>query len=379
LRGGRIVAFIACSKLGDDKLKVVLKNGRTVVISRKQLSEAEIARRFGAPPPPRPGRAVYVKSKLPIDFDPTPRRAAMKKLIGKLRQGEYNAIEAAWKRLLEDDKITRLDQLFLPEGNDTMKYYYFIPEKKNLSGKGKVPLVVFLHGIGEYGRSAESLFRHPEVLVFISPENQKKHPCYFLAPQIPKGISISKVWTYSQSDAPADNLRFAIAIIDEMLKKHPGIDRDRIYVTGLSSGGFGSWAALAFYPGKFAGAVPISAGSKEDLEGFTVRQRVGVWAFNNTGEAKSLREGAKELLKKIAKLGGDCRYTEFEIGGEAARKLLKEKGIEKKIKRVRGHFAWKWAYFEPKLIPWLFSHRRDTGGGGAAAAKRPPLPSRGGR
>jgi pimeloyl-ACP methyl ester carboxylesterase len=355
LKNGKVLTFASCSKVDRHTLRVILTNGKVVKITRNQLSDAEALKRLGSKFAMRYGKAYYVKSKLPESFSIADFKEKYKPLIDELRKGSYNAVKAGWKRLLEDDKVDSIDQLFLPD-NPIMNYYYFVPDKKNIKKREKVPLVVFLHGIGECGDDVKKLFVHTQVLTFISDENQKKYPCFFLAPQLPGKNS---VWTYGgyRSKYPnnaTDNMMFVISIIDEMIRKYPGIDQNRIYVTGLSSGGHGCWAAISKFPGKFAGAVPVAAGWDAQLELIKTKQKIAVWAFMNPTEAKESRYDAVKLLNKAAKYGADCRYTKFAA-------MRKKKGKNGKMGKVKipGHFAWLWAYAEPDLIPWLFAHKRE--------------------
>ncbi len=359
LSDGRKIKFVSLSKVGKKALRVVLPGGKVVVLPRSRLSEAERKRRFGSVTDLHYGKAVFQKSALSTKWFSDAFKAKMMPFVKEMRRGVFDARKAAWKRLVDDPKVTSVDQLFLPSDvSPVMEYYYFAPSKKELRGRGKVPLVVFLHGIGEAGGDKMNLFRHPQCLVFIHPKTRKRHPCYLLVPHL-DGKSQTIHWL-------DENLGLVVGIVDEMLRKYPRIDPDRVYVTGLSSGGFASWDLLLNFPGKFAGAVPVSAGDKYMLDQIKVPQRVGVWCFLNTNENKEMREGAVALLRKSAEFGADCRYTTSQCEVERVDKKTGQK------KRVRGpeHFAWLWAYAEPELIPWLFEHRRDKKAAAAAAAKK---------
>ena len=355
LKNGKVVTFVSLSKVDRNTLKVILQNGKVVKLTRNELSEAEAKRRLGSPIAMRYGKAYYVKSNLQADFDVEGFKKKTHSLIAKLNKSSFCAVKAAWHKLLNDDNVDTLDDLFLPE-KPTMNYYYFTPDKSNIKKREKVPLVVFLHGIGECGDDVKKLFRHTQMLTFISDENQKKYPCFFLAPQLSKK---NDAWTYGGNvsknpNNATDNMMFVVSIIDEMIKKYPAIDKDRIYITGLSSGGHGCWAAISKFPDKFAGAVPVAAGWAEQLKYMKSQQKVAIWEFMNPNENKNSRLDAVKLLNQAARLGADARYTKF-----TATEMRKMKDGKLKRKRVNGHFAWLWAYAEPDLIPWLFAHRRQ--------------------
>ncbi len=355
LKDGKVLTFSSLSKIGNKALRVVLSNGKAMTVSREALSDAEIKHRFGGTfgitkkfnPYHKYGKAYYVKSKLPKDFDADKFKELMEVRYEQMQHGEYNAVKQAWRRLLEDDNIDSIDELFLPE-NPVMKYHYFVPDKKNIKKREKVPLVVFLHGMTDQ----KHMNRHPQCLVFVQPEVQKAHPCYFLAP-LTNGAK-SEAWYYpgSEDDYIADNLKMVVGIIDSMLKKYPGIDPDRIYVTGLSSGGIATWGLISLFPGKFAGGVPIAAGWGEQLKNMKHKQKVAIWAFCNPGEQKETRFDVVKMLKRVAELGADARYSKFQIENDAVKK-------RKKTKYKNRHAAQNWAYAEPDLIPWLFSHKRE--------------------
>lgn len=212
----------------------------------------------------------------------------------------------------------------------TMNYRYFVPDLSSV--EGKVPLVLFLHGLGDGGADNVSQLRHSESLIFVQPENQKTYPCFFIAPQLPKKQS----WS-SASDTPLPHLEAAVQIVKNLCAKYPSIDTDRLYITGISAGGRGAFDALAKYPDFFAAAVPISASL--DTRMFDGSQTVAVWAFYTKTEKAYVRQGCDTLLRFVENRGGTVRKTVYPKGG---------------------HNAWQWAYNEPELIPWLFRQRRCT-------------------
>lgn len=268
------------------------------------------------------GRAYYVNSKLPLDFNLESFKEHCKKLIPLLKKGH-------------------LDDICY----QAMDYYYFVPKKHKKqkiksSSEVKYPLVVFLHGMGESGHDVKTLFRHPQVLTFIDPENQKKFPCYFIAPQQAK----NGIWCgYTGRDfyGNSEAMWSVIRLTRLMWEKYPNIDKNRIYITGLSSGGHGTFEALAKNPGTFAGGVPIS-GTCLKTNDIKHKQKIAIWAFWNTTERKGMRISAIKSLRDFANLGADARYTKFHP--------------DEKV-NLKSHFAWEWAYAEPDLIPWLFAHK----------------------
>ena len=229
--------------------------------------------------------------------------------------------------------------------------YRFFEPKDLMKGK-KVPLVIFLHGFGDQNSNHEWVqLRHPQCLVFVDPDNQKKTPCFFLAPRLnnsypywggakvsyPEGLPQLPVYRQSEPTAPQQTL--AELIIDKM-KKHPEIDPERIYLTGLSSGGAGCFAMVENFPHHFAAIMPICCGSEKTLDLCQTRQKIGIWAFYNKNEEEESRRCCGLLCDRYKAWGGDVSLSTFEDSG------------------VGGHSAWNWAFAEPKLIPWMFSQKR---------------------
>ena len=218
-----------------------------------------------------------------------------------------------------------------PQTKKVMPYRYFVPE--GLAPLTKVPLVLFLHGLGEAGNDNRRQLLVPGPLEFVQPEWQQRAPCIFVAPQTASG----GYWVDATFDTPSDNLRMAVAIVDKLAAETGRVDARRLYITGLSSGGIGVWDAIVKFPGKFAAAVPISAWSDPGPKKYWPRrQKVAVWAFYNRNEKAFVRAGSNKMLEMIVKQGGVGRLTVYDAGG---------------------HNAWGAAYQEPDFAPWLFSQR----------------------
>ena len=213
----------------------------------------------------------------------------------------------------------------------TMPYLYFEPKK--VPHGTKVPLVVFLHGRGaNVTKNKEEMKHNKGPLVFVQPETQKKYPCYFLSPINPTPWA----WPDPRFNVVTDYMKSAMEIVDMFVEKYPDIDKDRIYITGLSSGAAGTWDAISKFPGKFAAAVPISGDWDPDV----MRQKEGiaVWAFYNRLENGIERKwDVDRMLRKVVAMGGIARKTMYMSAS---------------------HNAWANAYAEPDLVPWLFKQKR---------------------
>ncbi len=147
---------------------------------------------------------------------------------------------------------------FCNRPGDTL-YYRLMQPIYNDTTK-KYPIVLFLHGAGEKGKDNNSQLVNG-VLNFASPLNRKIFPCYMIVPQCATGYSwVETDWnlpSHIQPEKPSVYLERTMYLLDSLTKKL-NIDTNRIYITGLSMGGFGTWDAISRWPWKFAAAVPVS-------------------------------------------------------------------------------------------------------------------------
>jgi predicted peptidase len=200
-----------------------------------------------------------------------------------------------------------------------------------------VPLVLFLHGAGERGHDNLAQLVHG-VAIFAEPEVRRRHPAYVVAPQCPAGQRwVEKDWSaaaHRLPPAPSLPLQQVLALLPRLRDEFP-IDPDRIYVTGLSMGGFGTWDIVVREPRLFAAAVPICGGGDESFAPSIAP--LPIWAFHGELDPVVPVARSRNMIAALRRAGGDPRYTEYP--GE-------------------GHSCWTRAYHEPDLLPWLFSQRR---------------------
>ncbi len=197
-----------------------------------------------------------------------------------------------------------------------------------------LPLVVFLHGIGEQGTDNVRQLKHRDPLVFISARSQQRYPCWFMAPQ----HGDEEIWQAHSANTPSVVMRRLHEAIRHLVlteQQGSGIDWSRIYVTGLSSGAHGALDAVAKFPATFAAAVAISgAVPPERFHPDNVRP---VWLFLNRGDHRAVVDGADALAAHLKALGLAPRMTTFDRGG---------------------HDAWSAAYDQSGLARWLFDQRQ---------------------
>jgi predicted esterase len=188
----------------------------------------------------------------------------------------------------------------------------------------KYPLVVTLHGIG--GRGSQKWEDNCAANKVLSqPTMRQKYPCYIIAPT----VDHNQWW----DGAP---LAALTELIKSSLKKHP-IDPARIYVTGQSMGGVGTYSAILKEPHLFAAAVPVCGRGQTDLAKKIVD--LPIWIFHGANDQLIPTRHSREMVEALKKVGGKPIYTEYA-------------GV--------GHGSWAPAYAEAKLWTWLFTQKRKT-------------------
>ena len=209
----------------------------------------------------------------------------------------------------------------------------------NYEAGKKYPLVLFLHGAGERGddNKAQLKFGAP---LFARAEIREKFPCFVVAPQCPKDKQwVDMPWSGPSGTAPADPgpmEPLVLATLDALSSEF-SIDPDRLYVTGLSMGGFGTWDLITRYPEKWAAAVPVCGGG--DKTKAAAAKPVEVWAFHGLEDAVVLPVRSRDMILGLRAAGGIGTHTEYP-------------GV--------AHDSWTLAYAEPHLIPWLFAQQRGV-------------------
>ncbi len=234
------------------------------------------------------------------------------------------------------------------EGAVPFKYRWFAPAIR----EGETyPLVVFLHGSGERGSDNEIQVKgNIGAYGYALPENQAKYPCFILAPQCPENMN----FTLPEFE------RGFMTLLAQFTHSHP-IDKYRIYLTGLSMGGMGTWHYVSRYPRLFAAALPICGGG--DPYAISAAKHIPIWACHAAddpfvpidGIMPSGMVGTRRMVAALRSCGGNVRMTEYPAGYIAARYPFPPE--------VAGHAAWEPAYRDEDIRDWFFSQdskKRDT-------------------
>lgn len=221
----------------------------------------------------------------------------------------------------------------------TYRYEVFVPS--TWTPQKKWPVILFLHGAGHRGTYAPGATESLLAARFQSYHQQNQ--AVVVLPRCAR----EHWWTDPEMEA------LALQALEQAIAEFNG-DRTRLYLTGLSMGGFGAWSLAARYPGKFAAIAPVCGG----IRGATVvpvpavsdatdpyadvARRIGrtpVWIFHGARDDVIDVNESRRMAQALEAAGGDVRYTEYP-------------GV--------GHNSWENAYRDPEFLSWLFSRRLNA-------------------
>ena len=238
-------------------------------------------------------------------------------------------------------------RVYVNRNGEQMPYRLFSPARLE---PGRVyPLVVFLHGSSGSGTDNARQLEGGNLygsLVWALPENQARHPAFVLAPQSnwnwpctiydPKNPpKIAADIKLCPPGALGLGARLALEVIDSLVGELP-IDRARIYVTGHSMGGAGTWHVIAQRPRFFAAAVPVCGRGQPETA--PLMKDLPIWNFHGAADEVEPVSSSRRMIDALRKAGGRPRHTEYPD---------------------LGHTVFAWAYSEPALVEWLFAQKRQ--------------------
>ncbi len=244
----------------------------------------------------------------------------------------------------------------------SIPYRFFVPSQKE---NELYPLIIALHGAGERGNDNEAPIKyHKLATVWAESINQAEHPCFVIAPQCPKNNRwVDADWsqnTFDFKSTPISNELAAVNdLIEKTIKKYP-IDINRIYITGLSMGGFGTWYMLMKYPKRFAAAIPMSGAGDPQMA--CEISHIPIWNFHGDVDTAVPVKGSRLMIEVLGKcddkvlLIPDPNSNEVFENKELANKIMKSDLIYTEYKD-KGHVIWKESYDNPLVREWLFSKR----------------------
>lgn len=200
---------------------------------------------------------------------------------------------------------------------DSMGYMINLPD--GYDGKTKYPMIVALHGAGERGTDVSLVLVHG-VMKYVAAG--LKLDAIVIAPQCPTDFT----WNLLTAELKE--------LIDHVASEY-AVDTDKISLTGLSMGGFGTWEMGICYPGFFAALAPVCGGGMSWRAGLI--GKTPVWAFHGDADNVVPPENSYMMVKSLKSRGGNVKLTVFS-------------GV--------AHNSWQPAYEDTKVIEWLISHKR---------------------
>lgn len=205
-------------------------------------------------------------------------------------------------------KITRTESL---------SYLLHLPSDYAKSRRKRWPLLLFLHGSGERGSDIKKVKVHgPPKLI----EQGKDFPFIVVSPQCPDG----RWW----------DVDVLSALLDSVSKTHR-VDKDRIYCTGLSMGGFGTWSLAQAFPDRFAAIAPICGGG--DPKQVASLGQLPIWVFHGGKDPVVSVERANDMVNALKAIGSNVKLTVYPEAG---------------------HDSWTVTYDNPELYDWLLAQKR---------------------
>jgi predicted peptidase len=203
-----------------------------------------------------------------------------------------------------------------------VSYLLYLPGAYGQDPTRRWPLILFLHGAGERGDDLEMVRKHgiPRVVEAKAAEGRDDFPFITVSPQCPTG----EWWGIDELDT----------LLDDVLERY-AVDRDRVYLTGLSMGGFGTWNLAAARPDRFAAIAPVCGGGRPDKA--AALKHLPIWTFHGAKDEIVPIKSTEDMVEAVRRAGGDVRFTVY---------------------REAGHDSWTETYANPDLYAWFLAHRR---------------------
>ncbi len=227
---------------------------------------------------------------------------------------------------------------------DSLLYRILYP--KDYEKGNKYPLVLFLHGAGERGQDNEKQLAHGASL-FLKEENRERFPSIVVFPQCPEerywiDISIRSELRgkgdpdfYQTKESPSEELTMVNDLVKHIVKSEK-VNKKRLYLMGLSMGGFGVFETLGRWPKKYAAAVAICGGGNLSLAK-KYAKNTAVWIAHGAKDDIVPIELSEKIYRQLDDLGADVKFTVYPEAN---------------------HNSWDPTFENPELLPWLFSHKK---------------------
>lgn len=231
---------------------------------------------------------------------------------------------------------------FETKDGHTLPYQILYP--KNYDRTQKYPIVLLLHGSGERGNDNQKQLTHGSKL-FLNDENRVKFPAIVVFPQ----CAADSYWMSGQIDRTKQPIELSFdypkkpnwplqAVVDlvKNITKEEAVDKKRIYITGLSMGGMGTFELLSRYPKLFAAAAPICGGGSLELTK-KYAKRVPIWIFHGAIDGAVKVQYSRDIYAALQANAANVKYTEYPNVN---------------------HDSWNNAFAEAEFLPWMFAQKK---------------------
>jgi len=229
-------------------------------------------------------------------------------------------VTACSSQIVVKEKLgSQIEQNLKTEFRKSVNINYLLYLPKDYELKDKFPLLLFLHGAGERGNDLQLVKKHgPPKLI----EEGKEFPFIVVSPQCP----LNKRW----------NTEDLIALLDYLIENYK-VDKNKIYVTGLSMGGNGTWRLAAEIPDRLAAIIPICGWG--DPFAVCMMGKLPVWAFHGAKDQVVPLSASEELVERLKSCGGDVKFTVYPEAN---------------------HDSWTETYNNPEIYEWLLNQSLEN-------------------
>ncbi|TWU20822.1 carboxylesterase family protein [Bythopirellula polymerisocia] len=208
-------------------------------------------------------------------------------------------------------------ETFSKGGDKQNSIPYLVTKPDDFEAQQEYPLIIFLHGRGESGDDLKLVKVHGP----FKKAKELQLPVLIVAPQTP----IGKNW----------DIDMLSALVDHLLEELP-VDRKRVYLTGLSLGGYGTWNLAAQRPELFAAIAPICGGG-DPLQADNLKE-LPIWAFHGAKDSVVPLKNTADMINALYNLGSDARFTVYSDAN---------------------HDSWTETYNNPAFYEWLLSQKKE--------------------
>ncbi|HPG39630.1 MAG TPA: T9SS type A sorting domain-containing protein [bacterium] len=265
----------------------------------------------------------------------------------------------------EVEKFAKRQHTF---GETTLPYRLCQPDFYN--PENKYPLVLALHGAGERGTDNEIHIQvHRMATSWADSANQKNYPCFVVAPQCPADNKwVDCDWSighYSIAETPISNeVETVNDLLDSLIREFP-IDTNKIYITGLSMGGYGTWDMISRYPHRFAAAIPMSGGGDSTFA--SQIKHIPVWAFHGEKDTTVPPAGSRDMVTALERAGRTAVFTHCQYGDcdgmsddELNAAIAHGASLLYTEWKGKDHVMWAESFDLPQLFPWVFAQNKSV-------------------